>query len=139
MTKARPEGRAYCLIVNRLPFDFLDNPVEADVVAKDPENVADVHADAFVVVGRVGDIGGEGFLVAVEGEADDFAAPIQDRGAGVSAGDVIVREEVDRSVITVQGRHEIGRKGEIVLCRVILLAETAGCGIPGNVNRVRAA
>ena len=41
-----------------------------------PEDVADIHADAFVVAGRVGKVAGEGFLVAVEGKAYQ-AAPEQ--------------------------------------------------------------
>ena len=114
------------LCKSALALDFLDDSVQTDVVPQDPEDVADVHADAFVVVGGVGDVGGEGFLVAVEGEADDFAAGVKHGGAGVTAGYIVVREEVDGAVVAVQGCDEVGRERVIVLRGVVFLAEAAG-------------
>ena len=46
-----------------------------------PEDVADIHADAFVVTRRIGQVAGEGFLVAVEGQAYEAAAGVEYRGS----------------------------------------------------------
>lgn len=51
------------------------------VAGEDGEDVADVHADAFVVGRGVGSIAGEGFLVAVECQAYELAFGVQHRGA----------------------------------------------------------
>ena len=68
------------------------------VVFKCPEHEPDIHVDAFVVSRSPIYIRCEGFLVAVEGESDDFAPGIEHRTSRVAACDVIVREEIDRKV-----------------------------------------
>ena len=71
-----------------------DDPCHAGVAVKGPEDEADVHADAFVVVRGVEHVACQGLLVAVEGQAYEFSSGVHDRTAGVSSRDVVVSEEV---------------------------------------------
>ena len=52
---------------------------------------------------------------------------VEDRGAGITAGDVVVSQEVDRAAIALQGAEEGLRRGKIMVRRVRFL-ENAGGG-----------
>ena len=69
------------LVSENVLFQFVKYAVEMGVAGEDGEDVADVHAYAFVVGRGVGSIAGEGFLVAVECQAYELAFGVQHRGA----------------------------------------------------------
>ena len=74
---------------------FVEDTVHPCVLVKGPQDETDIYADAFVVAFGVPGGTGEGFLVAVKGEADEAAFGIKDGAAGITAGDVIVSKEID--------------------------------------------
>ena len=62
-------------------MQFVKYAVEMGVAGEDGEDVADVHADAFVVVRGVEHVACQGLLVAVEGQAYEAAAGVEYRGS----------------------------------------------------------
>ena len=69
------------LVSENVLFQFVKYAVEVGVAGEDSEDVADVHAYAFVVGRGVGSIAGEGFFVAVECQAYEAAAGVEYRGS----------------------------------------------------------
>ena len=74
------------------------------------EDIADIHADAALEVRLKHDIGAHGLPVAVKCKADEFALGVEDRRAGVAAGDVVVCKEAG-----VEGAVGIGPLAVILL------------------------
>ena len=62
------------------------------------EDVAAVHADAALEVWLEHHVAGHRLPVAVEGQSDELAVGVEDRAAGVAAGDVVGGEETAREV-----------------------------------------
>ena len=98
----------------------------------------DIYAHALVIPGNDHGVAGQGFLVPVKGQTHQFAPSVQNRRTGVSAGDVVVREEVDNHVLLRAGQDG----GKLVVVRKIVpghipfLYQAADRGFPGTMNAV---
>ena len=90
--KSPPEGRLL-----RLSFQFtLLNPhlvnqiLRTKVFVDNQQHVADIDSDALLQLGLEGDVATHCLPVAVEGEADEFAAGVHNGAARVTAGNVVI-------------------------------------------------
>ena len=104
---------SYANIAKLVQIQFTEDIFLACIVLQDPEDIADVYANAHIVAGNGLKVGGQGLLVAVKGKADQLPARIENRRTGVSARYVVVREEVYGEI------H--GRKGITEGIRIVVV------------------
>ena len=72
---------------------FVDEVLGVGVFVDDEEHVTAVETDAALQVFFEVDVATHGFTVAVEGEADEVAIGVEDGGAAVATGDVVIGDE----------------------------------------------
>ena len=74
---------------------FLDETFGSSPSVDDVEYITDVHTDATGQILCESNVATQGIPVAVESQSDKFAFAVEHRATGISAGDVIVRQETE--------------------------------------------
>ena len=107
-------------------------------LVEDEEHVADVQCNATLQVIVEVDVTAQRFPVAVESSTDELSFAIDDGAAGVTAGDVVRREEANRhgavchgvasEVFLLNQFFQLGGYYEFTVFGILFFKDTVGSG-----------